>query len=88
MANRANFQSPIQIIITKLAGLYRFHYGIADGHQVFTELPDDHLCDLIYLRAIEYISIFAKAFQQLDNQMFAHAALFGCVDIFFQLQRV
>jgi len=53
MANPANFQSQIQSIITKLAWLYRFDYAIADGHQVFTEMPDNHPCDLIYLRSTE-----------------------------------
>jgi len=87
MANPANFQSPIQSIITRLSWLYRLDYSIADAHQVVAELPDDKLCDLIYLRATEHTVISAKVFQQLVNQMFAEAALFGCVDIFFQLQK-
>lgn len=87
MANQANFQSPIQAIITKLAWLYRLDYSVADGHQVFTELPDEKPCDLIYLRATKHTSISAKAFQQLVNQMFSQAALFGCVEVFFQLQK-
>lgn len=87
MANPANFQSPIQSIISKLAWLYRLDYAIADGHEVFTELPDDHPCDLIYLRATKDTSVSAKAFKQLVDQMFTQATLFGCVDIFFQLQK-
>lgn len=87
MANPVNFQSPIQSIITKLAWLYRLDYAIVDAHRVVSELPDDKPCDLIYLRATQHTNISAKVFQQLVNQMFAEAALFGCVDVFFQLQK-
>lgn len=87
MANRANFQSPIQSIITKLAWLYRLDYAVIDGHQVFPESPDDNPSDLIYLRATEYTNISAKVFRDLVNQMFSQASLFGCVEIIFQLQK-
>ncbi|RZJ92300.1 MAG: hypothetical protein EOO20_02290 [Chryseobacterium sp.] len=87
MANAVNFQSPIQSILIKLAWLYRLDYAIADGQQVFDELPDGRPCDLIYLRATQHTIVSAKVFQQLVNQMFAQASLFGCVDIFFQLQK-
>lgn len=87
VANPVNFQSPLQSIITKLAWLYRFDYSISDGRKVFSDLPNDKPCDLIYLRATKHTSISAKVFQQLVNQMFSEAALFGCVDIFFQLQK-
>ncbi|WP_443936838.1 hypothetical protein [Pedobacter sp. MW01-1-1] len=87
MANPVNFQSPIQSIITKLAWLYRLDYSISDGREIFSDLPNDNPCDLIYLKATRHTSISAKDFQQLVNQMFSQAALFGCVDIFFQLQK-
>ena len=87
MANPANFQSPIQSIITKLAWLYRLDYAIADGQKIFPELPSNNPCDLIYLRSTEQTSISAKAFKKMVDDMFAQAALFGCVDVFFQLQK-
>lgn len=87
IANPVNFQSPIQRIITKRAWLYPFDYSISDGREVFSDLPSDTSCDLIYLRANKNTSTPAKAIQQLFNQMFLQAALFGCVYVFFQLQK-
>lgn len=87
MTNPVNFQAPVQSIMRHLAWLYRLEYSIADGHEVFSEATD-YPCDLIFLRATEHTSITSKAFQQLVTDMFAQGTLFGCVDIFFQLQKV
>ncbi|WP_285009630.1 hypothetical protein [Pedobacter faecalis] len=87
MTNPANFQIPIQNIIRHLAWLYHLEYSIVDGNEVFPEGAVDRPCDMIYLRSTKHTSITSKGFQQLVNSMFDQGALFGCVDIFFQLQK-
>ena len=87
MSNPVNFQAPVQNIMRNLAWLYRLEYSIVDGYEVFPEVTN-HPCDLIYLRATEHTSITPKALQELVTGMFAQGTLFGCVDIFFQLQKV
>lgn len=86
MTNTENYQIPLQNIVTRLAWLYRFDYAIVDGHDVFTGVSHDP-CDLIYLCSTERTSITSKAFQRLVTEMFAQAALYGCIDVFFQPQK-